>query len=122
MKRLYFHPQAIWRDSNWVCSYCQRILPNGDLKQPFPCSVPTASEIVGEAGVWTISVWNCRPKILLDDKIVKIEPDVWEKLLPLVVEAVYKEGALNISGIYSVPDALVRKLDRFYAEGKIRRR
>jgi|GEM_PF-2109650 len=123
IKRRFFH-------AGWIVSggevYCSQCGAKFTVQSPYwksllsenPCTIPLASVLCDEEkGLqWLISVWNCQAELMCIGpdglyRKVFIAPDVREQVEALILEAVEKEGGLNLSGIYSPPDSLIPLLE-----------
>lgn len=127
--RLYNHAHAMgeFREGKvvCVCSECGVELDE-KLCSPIPCTIPTSSIVVDEDGnAWFINVWNCRAELLVETpggeyrRIEAGNEALAAELEERVLQAVDEQGAINISGHYSVPDELFEFVREGLCSGRL---
>lgn len=120
MRRKYIHPEGEIHDGKLYCTECGALL-NDDLSADECCTVSTTSLAQIGGLCWFINVWNCKAELTALDAsgeyhVAECDPELEEEVRRLVEDAVDKQGAINWSGWYAVPDELCDMI----AAGKIR--
>lgn len=125
--REYVHASAVVdKSGRTVCTACGTEL-NSRLMSSVPCTVPTVSYVQVNDFCFFINVWNAnatlsamrRDGTYLTPCRVSVASDIGAEIEQDIQAAVDAEGAINISGHYSIPDSLARKIVRYLEEGKI---
>jgi len=127
MIRLFHHAEWLVEGGEIKCSQCgAKLDPQSPLLRfllyPKPCSLPLSSVLYdeGKGLLWYIYVWDCKASLICMDlegrlRQVSIAPEVQKQVETCIMEAIEKEGAINLSGLYSFPDSLIPYLE----QGKI---
>lgn len=113
--RLYHHAGGMYcEDGEVVCQKCGAELDD-NLLSPNPCLIQTTSVIYHNGLYLFINVSDLHAELCIVKNIIgqiqylKIrctDRTLAKKLHDLVLRSVEKEGAINISGLYSVSDEL----------------
>ncbi|MDN5375364.1 MAG: hypothetical protein PWQ39_404 [Thermacetogenium sp.] len=125
MRRMFYHIEGVLRGGVVRCAACGAEL-DGNLMSPKPCIEATASVTCDEKGLkWFINVWNWTAEVLAETpegKYLKAVPEdeAAEEFEEKVLDAVDRQGAINISGHYSVTDELMEYLKGGVEAGRIR--
>jgi len=113
--RLYHHAGGMYReDGKVVCQKCGAELDD-NLLSADPCLIQSTSVIYHDGLYWFINVSGLHAELCIAKNIIgqtqylKIrcaDKATAKKLHDLVLRSVEEEGAINISGLYSVSDEL----------------
>ncbi len=122
MRRRYYHALAVYDGERLRCEECGAEL-GWDTLGEVPCRVPAASVLENEGVCWHIDVWDCTARLAAyraaDGRYLRVEvdEDVAGEVEEFVYRAVEEQGAVTMSGMYSVPDG---PLAEYIASGKVR--
>lgn len=133
MKKVWIHPDVFF-DVGAYCRACGGLLDEHGLA-PYPCVEPTLTYVTFDVPdvlwtnnvLWAINVWNMRAEIMavrfkrgktvaVD---VKIDEDIKKDLDAMIEADVERQGALNISGVYSIGEETARAIEGWLKDKKI---
>jgi len=119
--KYYIHPSATVEGGKMRCTYCHNVLPDGNLRTAFPCSVSVPQPFDSEVEV---DVWNCETRVVFKGDFIDVEtlphPQA-NKLTRLAEQSVYDAGyGINTSGIYPPSHELCDYVSWLVAKGFIK--
>jgi hypothetical protein len=127
-ERRYYHAEVTFSEGRLICQACGAEVDEF-LRSPQPCKYQTAAvTMIGELPI-CIHVANMRATLVAEistsasiTKLVVLSPDedIADELYDLLVTDVKEQGALNISGFYTLSDITAQKVDEWLKAGKLR--